>query len=207
MHLRKLAASTLALAVALAAGTAAAQYQWRDENGRMTFSDRPPPGSVRPADVVRHPGLRAAPHEASVGAARAGALATGVLPASPAALVPSAAPAGKAAATQAVDGGTDPAARRLAPHGPSTAADRELAFRKRQLERAEAERKLVERAAHVERQARACEEVRASQRTLESGMRLAQVDARGEREFLSEQARAQRLDAVRRDVQDLCEAG
>ena len=32
---------------------AQAQYQWRDANGRMVFSDQPPPPSVKPENVLR----------------------------------------------------------------------------------------------------------------------------------------------------------
>ena len=32
---------------------ASAQYQWRDENGRMQFSDRPPPMDVPEANIVK----------------------------------------------------------------------------------------------------------------------------------------------------------
>lgn len=44
-----------AAAVALAACVlpAHAQYQWRDANGRMVFSDQPPPPSVKPENVLR----------------------------------------------------------------------------------------------------------------------------------------------------------
>ncbi|MCX7201772.1 MAG: DUF4124 domain-containing protein, partial [Burkholderiales bacterium] len=36
------------LVVLAAAPLAHAQYKWRDANGRMVYSDMPPPASVRP---------------------------------------------------------------------------------------------------------------------------------------------------------------
>lgn len=184
MQVRERAVWILALAAALAAGPAAAQYQWRDASGTMHFSDRPPPASVHTRDVVRQPGPRAA----------------SAAPAAPAVAAAATAATNRSEAQPAPD-------KPLASGASPTAADRELAFRKRQLERAQAERKLAERSEQLERQARACDEARAYQRTLESGMRIAQVDAHGEREFLSEQARAQRLATVRRDLQEHCKAG
>ncbi|RCS59653.1 DUF4124 domain-containing protein [Parvibium lacunae] len=32
-----------------------AQYQWRDANGNMQFSDRPPPGDIPEANIIRRP--------------------------------------------------------------------------------------------------------------------------------------------------------
>jgi hypothetical protein len=49
-----------ALAVALVAGTfaagASAQWAWKDDNGRLVYSNIPPPPSVKPAQIVRQPG-------------------------------------------------------------------------------------------------------------------------------------------------------
>ena len=63
-----------ALAVAFVAGTfaagASAQWAWKDDNGRLVYSNIPPPPSIKPAQIVRQPG--AAPQ-----AARASAPADG----------------------------------------------------------------------------------------------------------------------------------
>lgn len=69
-----------ALAVALVcSGTARAQWAWKDENGRLVFSDRQPPSNVKPENIVRQPAqssavrktVEAAPSEgATPGAAR-----------------------------------------------------------------------------------------------------------------------------------------
>ena len=63
-----------ALAVAFVAGTfaagAAAQWAWKDDNGRLVYSNIPPPPSVKPAQIVRQPG-------ATPQAARAAAPAEG----------------------------------------------------------------------------------------------------------------------------------
>jgi hypothetical protein len=40
----------------LLAAEVAAQWAWKDDNGRLVFSDRPPPGSIKPEQIVRQPG-------------------------------------------------------------------------------------------------------------------------------------------------------
>ena len=170
-------AVALALASASAAAPVQAQYQWRDENGRMTFSDLPPPASTPPARVLRAP-ARPAPQAPTAPSAAA------PLPQTGAALRD----AGGPGASQ-----------------PASAADRELEFRKRQLERSDAERKQAERRAQAERNARACEDARGSMRVLESGMRITQVNGNGEREYLSDEARERKLAAMRQDIEQQCE--
>lgn len=58
----------------LLAAPAAAQWAWRDENGRLVFSDRPPPAGVKAESIVRQPGAPAAPRPATIdaGDAKAG---------------------------------------------------------------------------------------------------------------------------------------
>jgi hypothetical protein len=44
---------------------AAGQWAWRDENGRLVFSDRPPPSGVKSEHIVRQPAAQPAPLPAS----------------------------------------------------------------------------------------------------------------------------------------------
>ncbi len=62
------------LACLLLAAPAAAQWAWRDENGRLVFSDRPPPAGVKAERIVRQPGAQPAPLPATsdADAAKAG---------------------------------------------------------------------------------------------------------------------------------------
>lgn len=82
MHASALTAGRLAglLAAVLLALPAAAQWAWRDDNGRVVYSDRPPPAAVKSEQIVRQPGSRPtpppalgteAPADASKGAASA----------------------------------------------------------------------------------------------------------------------------------------
>jgi type IV secretory pathway VirB10-like protein len=45
-----MAAAGLALALPVAA-----QWAWKDDSGRMVYSDRPPPAAIKPSQVVRQP--------------------------------------------------------------------------------------------------------------------------------------------------------
>jgi hypothetical protein len=162
----------LALAVT---PNAFAQFKWRDENGRIVYSDMPPPTSVAPDAVLQAPGQRAPSPKAATGQAAGTAAATGT--------------AASAAAS---------------PAAAASVADRELEFRKRRLEKAEAERKAAGDAAKAKQVAAACEDARSELRALESGVRMSRVNERGEREVIDEDQRAARLDATRRTAREHC---
>jgi hypothetical protein len=168
-----------ALAALCVASAAHAQYQWRDEVGRMVYSDQPPPPSVPASAIVRQPRSAAA-------AAAAAALAR------PEA-APDAAPGAATAATP--------------PRERPTAADAEMAYRKRRLEREQAERAGAEALARERRSAAACDEARSEARSMASGERVARFDERGERVFLDDAGRAERLEAARRAISELCRPG
>jgi hypothetical protein len=89
---------------------------------------------------------------------------------------------------------------------PPSAADREMEFRKRRLERAEAEKKAAEAEARSQRAQQACTETRGEIRNLESGARISRMNERGEREFLDDAQRAARLESARKSMQDACKA-
>jgi hypothetical protein len=56
-----LAALALALSLAALAPAASAQWAWRDTNGTVVYSDRPPPASVKSSQIVHQPGVSATP--------------------------------------------------------------------------------------------------------------------------------------------------
>jgi hypothetical protein len=170
----------LILLALAAAPDASAQFQWRDANGRMVYSDMPPPMSVEPGSVIRG-AARPAPAGRPAGAADTSAAA------------------GADAAQPAVPDRAAPTAT-----APPSAADRELEFRKRRMERADAERKAAAAAQQAQLRASVCEDARSSVNALESGMRLSRVNAQGEREVVEESQRAGRLEAARRTVKDTC---
>ena len=212
---RWVATMLLAAALAAASGPAAAQYQWRDEHGRMNFSDRPPLAASRAVQVLRRPSggtpggaasiqpaLPGEPVRARSSATQPGA-AHGIepVPAGSASTTPAGTPA---APTEAADAAATALRPAPAASAAPSLAERELAFRKRRLDAAQADSKRAEQRARAERAAHACDDSRSAQRALESGMRVARVAESGEREFLGEAERAARLAALRRDIAEQC---
>jgi len=135
---------------------ASAQYQWRDDDGQMVYSDKPPPPNIKPSQIIR--------------------------------AQPMAAPALRPVSAPPVDA----AARD---------ADRQMEERRRADDAARKEKEATERAA---RTAIACEHLRAEQRTLESGMRIATILPNGEREYMSDETRDRRTTEVRKNLSELC---
>lgn len=154
-HTALLAASALLLVV-----PAQAQWKWRDEQGRIQYSDRPPPASVPEKNVLQRPVSQPA------------------LPAAPPA--PASAPA--AASGAAV-------------------RDVPLEARKRQAEADEQAQRRAEEEKVARQRRENCERAREYARTLDAGMRIARVNAQGEREILDDTQRAAEQ-AKARDVID-----
>jgi hypothetical protein len=80
----------------------------------------------------------------------------------------------------------------------------EAAFRKRQQEREEADKKESEKQAQAEAKRKNCEQAQASLRQLESGQRIGQVNAQGERSYMDDTQRAQATQAAQKSVSDWC---
>lgn len=165
--------AALALAAAAIAGPAAAQWAWKDDNGRVVYSDRPPPSGVKSDRIVRQPSN-----------------AQTVLP------------PGQAGA----DAGTKPAAdaKAAASNAPKTLAEQEMEFRKRQQERADAEKKANEEQAKAAAKATECERAKGYLKAVEEGQRIARTDASGNREFLDDSQRAAEAERARKIVQSTC---
>ena len=171
--LRMLAVGTL-WAVSLAAS---AQWVWTDASGRKVYSDRPPPSDVPAKSIQRQPG---GPRPAAVPATDAPAAADGA----------AAAPTGTTAAAAAKSG-----AGNLKISG----KDAELEAKKKQAEEAEAAKKKAEDEKIAQARAQNCERARRAMTTMQSGVRIQQMNAKGEREFLDDAGRAaetQRLQGV-----------
>ena len=80
----------------------------------------------------------------------------------------------------------------------------EQAFRKRQQEREEAEKKSGQERAEADKKRQNCESAQASLRQLESGQRIATVDAKGERVIMEDAQREQQLQRARSLVSEWC---
>lgn len=140
-----------------------AQWKWKDKSGHVQYSDLPPPPSVSDADILQRPG--------------------GNSPRKPPAFAPNSA---QAAAAALVASGASAAAS-----GPANAVEPELEAKRRK----GAEEETAKRRAEEEKQnaARAenCQRAKAQLRALDDGMRMARVNAKGEREILDDKGRAE----------------
>lgn len=85
---------------------------------------------------------------------------------------------------------------------PKTYADKELEFRKRQKEIADAARKQDEESAKAKAQQERCKTLRGNLAGLESGTRIARPNDKGEREYLDDAQRQAEIDKSRREVAD-----
>lgn len=164
---------TAALLLGLVA-PADAQWMWRDAEGRVTASDRPPPANVTDKDILSRPAQRAAP----------------VLTLSPAAAASAPAAAASAAAT--------------APVAAATPLDRELEARKRAAEQQQAARQKAEEDRLAASRAENCRRARSHAAALESGQRIARFNAQGEQEVLDDAGRADELRRAREVIASDC---
>ncbi|NMM06797.1 DUF4124 domain-containing protein [Polaromonas sp.] len=159
----KPAFKTLILAIAGAsfALTAFAQWQWIDKDNRKVFSDRSPPSDIQQKNILKRPG----------GASRTAAAVPKDITAVPAVAVAST-PAGMASA----------------PKLPGK--DTQLEAKKKQAEDAEAASKKVEEEKIAAAKTENCGRAKRGVASLDSGVRVATTNAKGEREIMDDKSRA-----------------
>jgi hypothetical protein len=81
-------------------------------------------------------------------------------------------------------------------------AEREADYRKRQAERQDSEKKAQEDAGRKAAQQELCANARQEERQLASGMRISEMQANGERGYISDEDRARRLARARQALAD-----
>lgn len=86
---------------------------------------------------------------------------------------------------------------------PMTIAEKNADFQKHRMERAEKEKKAADEAKLAADKAKNCDQARAYNRTLQSGVRLARTDKNGERYYLNDAQRAQEMQDAKR-ILDEC---
>jgi hypothetical protein len=163
-------AALVCLATAL---PAYAQWAWRDANGRITASDRPPPRDVADKDIISRP------------------RSDKRLPQSAAA----------ASAAVAAPGASAPAAVVSAAPSP---LEREVQARKTKAEQEQASKKAAEDAKLASQRADNCQRARSQVATLDSGLRIAQTNAKGEREIMDDAGRAAEARKAREVIASDC---
>jgi hypothetical protein len=171
--------SALITAVLMLPTSASAQWLWRGADGRVTASDRPPPNTVADKDIIKRPG--ADPKRKAPGAPEAGA---------------------SGPATGAVGQAATPA--KAAASAPESALDKEIEAKKRAAEQEKvAKAKAEEDKAAAVREVN-CRSARSHASTLESGVRIARNNDKGEREFVDERTRADELRRARETIASDC---
>lgn len=153
--------------------TASAQWQWIDNGGKKVFSDQPPPIDIPEKNILRRAG-GAAPR-------------VSIMPA-PSPTAPATDAAAAAAPTPAAAGTPKP-----------SGVDKELEEKTRKAEEAEKARQAAEKQKLAQARAENCTRARQARATFDSGIRVARVNAQGEREIMDDKARAaetQRLQSV-----------
>ena len=156
---------------------AAAQWQWIDKTGRKVYSDRAPPSDVPDASIVKQP------RNARSLAVNATAAAAAPLPGASGA---ASAPARAASGLPRLSG-----------------KDTELETKKKQAEQEEAARKQAADEKLAADKAQNCERAKNSLATLNSGRRIQTSNKQGEREVMTDEARAAEVkvtqDVINRD--------
>jgi hypothetical protein len=152
--------------------SAMAQWAWVDKNGRKIFSDRAPPADVPAKNIFKQPGI-----------APVLVRQTPLTDASTADGISQAASAPQDKASVAKPSGIDPV----------------LAERKKKEELALEAKRKSEQERLTRSKADNCERAKLAKKGIESGVRLARTNAKGEREIMDDAARAsesQRIQSV-----------
>ena len=88
--------------------------------------------------------------------------------------------------------------------GPLTPAQQEIEFRRRMKAAQDAAAKAAREKKQAEEKKENCQNARQTLRTLQSGQRIARVDSKGERYFISDAQRAQETARAQRAVSQWC---
>ena len=164
----------IALALCLALPASAQMYKWVDSNGKVHYSDKPPPSNVK-TEKLREP--------------------------APAASTPVASEATSGTQKDADKAGTQKDATKAEP---KTAAEQEQAFRKRQLDAAKAQEEEGKKQAQARDKAENCRRANAAVANLQLGGRQMRIDEKGERAFLDEQQIAQETAKAQQEAAAAC---
>ena len=164
------------VALAGLAGQAGAEtYIWKDANGKTIIPDSPPPRAAK------------APARSSDGDGKNSGYA----------LPTDKADAAQGKNTQANGNGAPTTA-------PKTMADKDLEFRKRQLENRDKEEKAAQEAQDKARRQEECKRASEYLAALQNGQRIARFNDKGEREIIDDAQRDSEIARSRQSVNELC---
>ncbi|MCE1242809.1 DUF4124 domain-containing protein [Oryzomicrobium sp.] len=172
---RAAAIAGIAALAGLAGQAGAETYIWKDANGKTIISDSPPPRTSK------------TPARSSGGDGKNPGYAL---------------PADKAEAAQ---GKNAQASSNGAPAAaPKTMADKDLEFRKRQMENRDQEEKAAKEAQDKARRQDECKRASEYLAALQNGQRIARFNDKGEREILDDAQRDSEIARSRQSVNELC---
>ena len=135
--------------------------KWVDENGKVHYSDQPPPANVKAKTLRSTPGTPPLTSASGVAASSA-------------------------------------------PPAVKTIAEREAELKKAQKAKKEAADKAAQEQARKDTENANCAAAQQSLRTLQDGMRMVEIDANGERSYISDEQRQQRIAKAQQDISTLC---
>lgn len=151
----------LILLVLSSASAFAGLSKWVDADGKVHYSDQPPPANVK-ATILRSTSGTTAP-----------------------------AATGDAAASSA-------------PAAPKTIAEREAELKKAQQAKKETADRAAQKQAEVETREANCIAARKNLSMLQEGMRMMEIDDKGERSYLNDEQRQQRIAKAQQDISTYC---
>jgi hypothetical protein len=157
--------------------SASAQWQWIDKDGKKVFSDQAPPPDVPEKNILRRSGTP--PRPAAGISAPDAPTAEGT----------------EAAASKPREGAAAPK-----PSG----VDKELEEKTKKAEAEEKAKRAAEEAKVAKAKADNCARAREGKSTLDSGIRIAKVNAKGEREIMDDGARAAEQKRVQSVIDSDC---
>lgn len=152
------------------AAPAFAQWKWKDPNGRVQYSDLPPPAGVADKDILVRP---------------ASAQRRIVAP------------------PVAADGASAPIVA-AAPVATKQPLDAELDAKRKKTEQDEAAKRKADEEKAAAARAENCTRARSQMRALDDGLRIARMNANGEREILDDAQRAEEARRVRGIISSDC---
>ena len=151
----------LILLTLVSASSFAGLNKWVDANGRVHYSDQPPPANIE-ATTLRF-------------------------------------------TSSAKDSATESgAAASSAPAAPKTIAEREAELKKAQQAKKEAADRVAQEQAEAEASKADCIAARKNLSMLQEGIRMMEIDDKGERYYLSDEQRQQRIAKTQQDISTYC---
>lgn len=145
----------LILLILASTNVLAAINKWVDSDGKVHYSDQPPPPNVRPKTLRSDVDTQGSASASSVAA-------------------------------------------------PKTIAEREAELKKAQKEKKEAADKAAQKQSAAEAQQASCNIAQQNLRALQEGIRMVEIDAKGERSFLDDKQREQGIAKAQKDISTYC---